>query len=332
MRNTNKLSLPVNINDFYEIRKNNFYYVDKTKFIEEIVNSSGLVKLFTRPHRFGSTLNMSMLKYFLEIGTDPSLFSGLTISNNQELCKKHLGKYPVIFVSFKDVVGKTFDVAKEQLAQIIGKEASKFSILKTSDNLDTIDKGIYKYLTTIKNGKYVMEDILLQNSLYDLSSLLHTHYGKHAVILIDDYNVPLASAYKNGYYREMSMFINCLLGKALKSNDHLGFAILTGCQSVIKGDEITGLNNILTLSITNPRYDEQFGFTEKDVEKILNDYHLENKYDEVKEWYGGYRFGNKDNLFCSQDVIQYVDLLLKNPNSKPQSFWYDACGDRKSVV
>ncbi len=325
MNKSKTLLLPIGTNDFCELRKNNYYYVDKTKHIEELVNDSGHVRLFTRPHRFGSTLNMSMLKSFLEIGTDPTLFDDLYISTNQEICEKHLGKHPVIFVSFKDVVGDTFEVAKKQLTQIIGKEVSRFSTLKNSAKLHDIDINIYQSLTKIKDGKYFMSDILLEYSLYHLSSLLHTHYGKRAVILIDDYNVPLTSAYKNSYCREMMMLIKQFLGVALKSNEHLDFAVLTGCQSVIMGDDITGLNNIMTLSITDYCYNEQFGFTEEDVKKILKDYHLENKYTEIKEWYGGYRFGNTDNLFCSQDVIQYVDLLLKNSNTKPQSFWYDAC-------
>ena len=320
------IKLPVGIDDFEKIRKNGFYYVDKTNLIEQLFSNWGEVNLFTRPRRFGKTLNMSMLKSFFEIGADPSLFEGLYISRNRQLCEEHMGKYPVIFLSLKNVEGLTFEAAKYQMMELIGKEATRFSYLSQSDRLDAADKSAYLSLVKRNEGRYAMDEDLLYGSLQTLSELLYKHYGKKTVILIDEYDVPLDKAFQHGYYRKMVALIRVMFGKALKTNDALEFAVLTGCLRVSKESIFTGLNNFKILSITDSRFDEQFGFTDEEVRELLSFYHVENRFEETKEWYDGYHFGNVD-VYCPWDVINHVDRIKNDPSARPEAYWINTSGN-----
>ncbi len=320
------IKLPVGIDDFEKIRKNSFYYVDKTKLIEQLFSNWGEVNLFTRPRRFGKTLNMSMLKSFFEIGADPALFEGLYISGNRKLCEEHMGKYPVIFLSLKNVEGLNFEAAKYQMLELVAKEAGRFDFLTQSENLTESDKGRYCALTTFLNGRYAMDEDLLYGSLQTLSELLYKHYGKKTVILIDEYDVPLDKVFQHGYYREMVALIRAMFGKALKTNDALEFAVLTGCLRVSKESIFTGLNNFKILSITDSRFDEQFGFTDQEVRELLAFYQVENRFDETKEWYDGYHFGNV-NVYCPWDVMNHVDRIKDDPKARPEAYWINTSGN-----
>lgn len=320
------IKLPVGIDDFEKIRKNSFYYVDKTKLIEQLFSNWGEVNLFTRPRRFGKTLNMSMLKSFFEIGADPALFEGLYISGNRKLCEEHMGKYPVIFLSLKNVEGLNFEAAKYQMLELVAKEAGRFDFLTQSENLTESDKSRYRTLTTFLNGRYAMDEDLLYGSLQTLSELLYKHYGKKTVILIDEYDVPLDKAFQHGYYREMAALIRAVFGKALKTNDALEFAVLTGCLRVSKESIFTGLNNFKILSITDSRFDEQFGFTDQEVRELLAFYHMEDRFEETKEWYDGYHFGNVD-VYCPWDVINHVDRIKDDPKARPEAYWINTSGN-----
>ena len=312
------------IENFEEIRRNQYYYIDKTKLIEQLFDSLGKVSLFTRPRRFGKTLNMSMLKSFFEIGTDTSLFDGLYISENKELCEQHQGQYPVIFLSLKDVEGLSFSEAKRRCIQLIKREAERFYGLKNSERLLDIDKKNYCRLLDMTVQEE--DSDIVSSSMKMLSALLYKHYGKKTVILIDEYDVPLDKAFQHGYYKEMVHFIRGLLGEALKTNDSLSFAVLTGCLRVSKESIFTGLNNFKILSITDTRFDEQFGFTDTEVRKLLLDYHLEDRFEEVKEWYDGYRFGNAD-VYCPWDVINFVDRAKDDKEAKPEAYWINTSGN-----
>ena len=320
------IKLPVEIDDFEKIRKNSFYYVDKTKLIEQLFSNWGEVNLFTRPRRFGKTLNMSMLKSFFEIGADPALFEGLYISGNRKLCEEHMGKYPVIFLSLKNVEGLNFEAAKYQMLELVAKEAGRFDFLTQSENLTESDKGRYCALTTFLNGRYAMDEDLLYGSLQTLSELLYKHYGKKTVILIDEYDVPLDKAFQHGYYREMVALIRAMFGKALKTNNALEFAVLTGCLRVSKESIFTGLNNFKILSIIDSRFDEQFGFTDQEVRELLAFYHVEDRFEETKEWYDGYHFGNVD-VYCSWNVINHVDRIKDDPKARPEAYWINTSGN-----
>ena len=313
------LKLPVGIENFEDIRRSGFYYIDKTMLIEQTLNNWSKVTLFTRPRRFGKTLGMSMLRSFFEIGTDKSLFDGLYISQNKSLCDEHMGKYPVIFLTLKGVEGLTFTKAKSMLSEIIKDEADRHYILNSSEALTSVDKEAFMKILT-GNEKNI------ENSLKTLSRLLYKHYGKKVVILIDEYDVPLDKAYQNGYYHEMVSLIRGLFGQALKTNDYLQFAILTGCLRISKESIFTGLNNFKVLSIMDTRFDEQFGFTDSEVEELLAAYNLDSHFTEIKEWYDGYHFGNAD-VYCPWDVINYVDLLRFEPTAKPQDFWSNSSGN-----
>ena len=321
-----KLKLPVGIDGFEKIRRNGFYYIDKTKLIEQLFFNWGEVNLFTRPRRFGKTLNMSMLKCFFEIGMDPSLFDGLYITENKELCEQHQGQYPVIFLSLKNVEGNDFESAKYQMMELISKEAIRHSSLRESEAMDENAKKEYEALTTFSDGRYQMTEESLLSSLQTLSELLSTHYHKKTVILIDEYDVPLDKAFQHGYYKDMVSLIRTMFGKALKSNSALAFAVLTGCLRVSKESIFTGLNNFKILSITDTRFDEQFGFTDTEVRKLLFDYHLEDRFEEVKEWYDGYRFGNAD-VYCPWDVINFVDRAKDDKEAKPEAYWINTSGN-----
>lgn len=313
------LKLPVGIENFEDIRRSGFYYIDKTMLIEQTLNNWSKVTLFTRPRRFGKTLGMSMLRSFFEIGTDKSLFDGLYISQNKSLCDEHMGKYPVIFLTLKGVEGLTFAKAKSMLSEIIKDEADRHYILNSSEALTSVDKEAFMKILTGNEEN-------IENSLKTLSRLLYKHYGKKVVILIDEYDVPLDKAYQNDYYHEMVSLIRGLFGQALKTNDYLQFAILTGCLRISKESIFTGLNNFKVLSIMDTRFDEQFGFTDSEVEKLLAAYNLDSHFTEIKEWYDGYHFGNAD-VYCPWDVINYVDLLRFEPTAKPQDFWSNSSGN-----
>lgn len=320
------LKLPVGIDNFEKIRKEKFYYVDKTQLIEQLLEQWGEVNLFTRPRRFGKTLNMSMFQNFFEIGADKTLFDGLYISGNQTLCEEYMGKFPVIFLSLKGVDGLTFEEARQCFNEMVGREASRFSFLADSEQLTEDEKEMYLALVKICDGEYSMSGMNLRFSLKVLSQLLYKHYGKKTVILIDEYDVPLDKAFQHGYYKEMVSLIRGIFGEALKTNNYLQFAILTGCLRVSKESIFTGLNNFKILSITDLRFDEQFGFTDEEVSRLLADYHLENHLNETKEWYDGYHFGDTD-VYCPWDVINHVDRLLGEPGAEPQSYWINTSGN-----
>ena len=320
------LKLPVGIDDFRKLRESDFYYVDKTRLIEQLLLNWSEVTLFTRPRRFGKTLNMSMLKNFFEIGTDKSLFDGLYISGNKVLCDEHMGKYPVIFLSFKGVEGLTYDEAFDAFVRVIGKEISRVSFLADSDKLTMLEREQYKGLTIIEDGSFVFSKDKLISSLQLLSQLLYKHYGQKVVILIDEYDVPLDKAFQNGYYKEMVSLIRGLFGQALKTNEFLQFAVLTGCLRVSKESIFTGLNNFEINSIVDIDHDEQFGFTDDEVMKLLLDYDRSERYPDVKEWYDGYHFGNAD-IYCPWDVINFAKKLVSDPLARPSAFWINSSGN-----
>lgn len=322
----NTLKLPVGIDDFRKLRESHFYYVDKTRLIEQLLLNWSEVTLFTRPRRFGKTLNMSMLKSFFDIGTDKALFDGLYISGNKELCDEYMGKYPVIFLSLKGVEGLTYEEAFEAFVRIMGKEVNRVSFLADSDKLTQIEREQYKWLTIMKNGRLAFDKEKLISSLQLLSQLLYKHYEKKVVILIDEYDVPLDKAFQNGYYNEMVSLIRGLFGQALKTNEFLQFAVLTGCLRISKESIFTGLNNFKVMSITDSRFDEQFGFTDEEVRKLLSDYGMDSHFDEVKEWYDGYHFGRAD-VYCPWDVINHVDHLRDDSDAKPQTYWINSSGN-----
>lgn len=318
--------IPVGIENFQDMRKFNFYYIDKTNLIEQLLDNWSKVTLFTRPRRFGKTLNMSMLRSFFELGTDKSLFDGLYISKNKELCEEHMGKYPVIFFSLKSVEGLKFENARYRIIEMIGREAQRYEFLAESDKLSDNEKAQYKALIALDNGKYTMDDDILISGIQMLSHLLYKHYGQKTVILIDEYDVPLDKAFENGYYKEMVSLIRGIFGMALKTNDSLQFAVLTGCLRISKESIFTGLNNFEVLSILNTQYDEAFGFTDGEVKQILEDYNLSDHYPDVKEWYDGYHFGNTD-IYCPWDVIRYCKNLCADPAALPEDFWSNSSGN-----
>ena len=322
----NNLKLPVGIDDFRKLRESDFYYVDKTRLIEQLLLNWSEVTLFTRPRRFGKTLNMSMLRSFFEIGTDKSLFDGLYISGNKALCDEHMGKYPVIFLSLKSVEGRSFDDARYMITELIGIEAERFSFLEDSEYLSENEKKRYKAIIALKDGTNAMDEKALVSSLQILSQLLYKHFGQKTVILIDEYDVPLDKAFQNGYYKEMVSLIRGLFGKALKTNEFLQFAVLTGCLRVSKESIFTGLNNFEINSIVDIDHDEQFGFTDDEVMKLLSDYDRSERYPDVKEWYDGYHFGNAD-IYCPWDVINFVKKLVSDPSARPSAFWINSSGN-----
>ena len=315
----NTLKLPVGIENFEEIRKLGFYYIDKTRLIEQLLQGWGKVTLFTRPRRFGKTLNMSMLRSFFEIGMDKSLFDGLYISGNKVLCDEHMGKYPVIFLSFKGVDGLDFTTARRMLCAILKDELDRHYYLKTSDVLTDEDRILF---TKMLHG----QDDNIEDSIRMLSKLLYKHYGQKVVILIDEYDVPLAKANQNGYYEQMVDLIRNMLSSVLKTNDSLEFAVLTGCLRVAKESIFTGLNNFNVFSITDEEFDESFGFTDDEVRQLLHYYGQDDKYDIVKAWYDGYRFGSED-VYCPWDVINYCNSHITNPDLEPKNYWLNTSGN-----
>ena len=315
----NNMKLPVGIDQFDKLIKSGFYYVDKTRLIEQLLHNWGEVNLFTRPRRFGKTLNMSMLKSFFEIGTDKTLFDQLYIAANKELCEEYMGQYPVIFLSLKGVDGLNFEEAKSMLKITIRTEAQRHYELKKSGKVSEENRKLFN---DILSG----EDERIEDSLRMLSQILFEHYGKKSIILIDEYDVPLDKAFQHGYYKEMVSLLRGLFGQALKTNEFLQFAVLTGCLRVSKESIFTGLNNFKVLSIADVRFDEQFGFTDEEVRKLLKDYDLEDYFSEAKEWYDGYHFGNAD-IYCPWDVINYVEHLRYDPEAEPEAFWINSSGN-----
>ena len=321
--------LPIGIDGFEKIRTNDFYYVDKTMFIKELLQNWGEVNLFTRPRRFGKTLNMSMLKSFFETGSDPALFDGLKIAREKELCEKYMGKFPVIFISLKSVDGLKYDSAVAALRTIIGNEAGRFRFLRESPKLDEDDKNSYNQLVSVEikgNTKYDMTDAILTDSLQTLSLLLYKHYGQKVILLIDEYDVPLDKAFQSGYYDEMVSLLHNLLGNALKTNDSLYFAVLTGCLQISEESIFTGLNNLNVMTISDPYFCNNFGFTEDEVTELLNYYGLGAFHDTVRDWYDGYQFGDT-SVYCPWDVIKYAQILLKDKKAEPENYWANTSGN-----
>ena len=316
-----KSRLPMGMEDFERIRREGFYYIDKTKMIKDLLEHIAYVNLFTRPRRFGKTLNMSMLKCFFEIGSDKTLFKGLEISREKELCDQYMGKFPVISISLKNVEGETFDDAKRKLRLIIGNEALRFSFLAESDKLAESERIQYTKLIELDDwGEFAMSDGLLEDSLFMLSRFLQKHYGQRTIVLIDEYDVPLDKAYQSGYYDTMVALIRALFGQALKTNSSLYFAVLTGCLRISGESIFTGFNNFNVYTIMDAAYNEYFGFSDREVLELLEYYGFMDKYYAIKEWYDGYRFGSLD-IYCPWDVISYCHALKMTPSVSPKNYW-----------
>lgn len=316
-----KRKLPMGIEDFERIQRDGFYYVDKTRMIKDLLENMALVNLFTRPRRFGKTLNMSMLKHFFEIGGDNALFDGLEISGEKELCDKYMGQFPVISISLKNAASDSFSSAKEMLCSIIGQEALRFPFLSESDCLSETERRQYNAMIHVDDdGVFTMKDSLLKNSLLLLSCFLQRHYGQKTILLIDEYDVPLDYAYKSGYYDDMVKLVRTLFGAVFKTNDSLEFAVLTGCLRISKESIFTGLNNFKVYTIKDVRYKEYFGFTDIEVRQILEYYGFSSQYDAVREWYDGYLFGNL-GIYCPWDVINYCGDLRDGSVNEPQNYW-----------
>ena len=321
--------LPIGIEDFEKLRKEDFYYIDKTRLIKDLLNNWAEVNLFTRPRRFGKSLNMSMLKCFFEIGQDQSIFEGLDISKEQDLCQRYMGKFPVISISLKGVSGRDYQVAKSMLASIIGWEVMRFEFLLTSDKLTEAEKEGYGQILSLARLAYdnqPISDALIAESFRMLSNLLQKHYDQKVVILIDEYDVPLDKAYHFGYYDEMVELIRKLLGQALKTNHAVQLAVLTGCLRVSKESIFTGLNNPKVFSVASATFNEYFGFTDREVKELLAHYELQSHYDTIREWYDGYRFGGAE-MYCPWDVLNYVDELRADPDAVPQAYWINTSGN-----
>ena len=316
-----KAKLPMGIENFERIRKEGFYYVDKTGLIRDFLENPAYVNLFTRPRRFGKTLNISMLRYFFETGNDSTIFDGLEISEEEALCREYMGKFPVISITLKGATGTNFEEAKGMLRYIIGTEAMRFQFLMQSECLTEMERRRYEALISIdKGGDYTMSDALLKSSLQTLSQLLQKHYGQDVIMLIDEYDVPLDYAYRSGYYDAMVELIRVLFGNAFKTNDSLKFAVLTGCLRISRESIFTGLNNFKVYTVKDVRYKEYFGFTDAEVRQMLEYYGFSEQYDAVKEWYDGYMFGNL-GIYCPWDVINYCGDLRDGSVTEPQNYW-----------
>ena len=316
-----KRKLPMGIENFREMRTGEFYYIDKTGLIKTLLENPGKVNLFTRPRRFGKTLNMSMLKYFFEIGSDTTIFDGLEIAGEKELCEKYMGKFPVISITLKGATGQNFEEARVMLRRIIGKEALRFQFLMQSDRLTETDRDQYRALIAMDTtGAFTMSNELLKDSLLTLSQLLQRHYGQNVVMLIDEYDVPLDKAYQSGYYDSMVELVKVLFGNAFKTNDSLEFAVLTGCLRISKESIFTGLNNFKVYTVKDVRYKEYFGFTDAEVRQMLEYYGFSDQYGAVREWYDGYRFGSL-GIYCPWDVVNYCADLRDGSVTEPQNYW-----------
>lgn len=321
--------LPIGIEHFEEMRREDFYYVDKTGMIKELLENKAKVNLFTRPRRFGKSLNMSMLKYFFEYGCDSSLFEGLAIAKEDKLCQEYMGKFPVVSVTLKGAGSLEFQTARGMLCSIVGNEAMRFAFLENSSRLLDREKEQYRQLVNVDTSgrqSFIMSNEVLEDSLRVLCRLLQKHYDQKVILLIDEYDVPLDKAQHYGYYDEMSSLLRGMLGQALKTNDSLQFAVLTGCLRVANESIFTGLNNLRVLTITSKQFDEHFGFLDREVKELLEFYGLSDRFDLVKEWYDGYRFGSED-VYCPWDVINYADSLRSDPDAKPRAFWINTSGN-----
>ena len=319
--------LPMGIENFKRIRTEGYYYVDKTGLIKDLLQNMAYVNLFTRPRRFGKTLNMSMLKYFFEAGSDITLFDGLEISKEKELCEEYMGKFPVISISLKEVAGENFDAAKRVLRSVLGDEAVSFPFLAESDRLTETERLQYKKLIALdEHGEYAMSDEVLSKSLLTLSRFLQKHFGQSTIVLIDEYDVPLDKAYQSDYYDDMVNLIRMLFGRALKTNDSLKFAVLTGCLRISKESIFTGLNNFNVYSIKDVQYHEYFGFSDTEVRQLLEYYGFMGKYDIIKRWYDGYHFGEME-VYCPWDVVSYCHALKMNPATEPKNYWVNTSGN-----
>ncbi|MCJ7861657.1 MULTISPECIES: AAA family ATPase [Blautia] len=310
-----KKKLPIGIENFEELQKEEFYYVDKTNLIRDLLMQWSKVNLFTRPRRFGKSLNMSMLKYFFEPGGDKEIFKKLAISGETEICEKYMGKFPVVSISLKGINGESYEKACAMAVQVIQSEARRFQYLLESERLTAYEKKVFASLLQADMG----EDLLC-SSLKIMSELLEKHHGCKVILLIDEYDVPLAKAFERGYYDQMVIFIRNMFEYALKTNDSLKFAVLTGCMRISKESIFTGLNNIKVLSVADVQFDEYFGFTDQEVKDMLDYYGFSDRYDEVKEWYDGYQFGNV-GVYCPWDVINYCDTLKADPDAQPRNYW-----------
>lgn len=310
-----KKKLPIGIENFEELQKEEFYYVDKTNLIRDLLMQWSKVNLFTRPRRFGKSLNMSMLKYFFEPGGDKEIFKKLAISGETEICEKYMGKFPVVSISLKGINGESYEKACAMAVQVIQSEARRFQYLLESERLTAYEKKVFASLLQADMG----EDLLC-SSLKIMSELLEKHHGCKVILLIDEYDVPLAKAFERGYYDQMVIFIRNMFEYALKTNDSLKFAVLTGCMRISKESIFTGLNNIKVLSVADVQFDEYFGFTDQEVKDMLDYYGFSDRYDEVKEWYDGYQFGNV-GVYCPWDVINYCDTLKADPDVQPRNYW-----------
>ena len=318
--------LPVGIESFEEFSKENFYYVDKTMFISELLHNWGKVNLFTRPRRFGKSLNMSMLKTFFEIGGNKTLFDGLKIMREKDLCEKYMGRYPVISITLKNVDGMDFELARTALKNIIGMEAMRFQFLEKSDKLAENEKEMYRALIHVENGIFTMPDSAMMTGLKVLSGLLFKHYDSKVIILIDEYDVPLEKAFRSGYYDKMISVLRNLFSNALKTNESLYFSVLTGCLRISKESIFTGLNNLNVMTITEKYYEKAFGFTEKEVKEMLRYYGLEEALETMRLWYDGYQFGDA-SIYCPWDVIKYAQALLKDKDAEPENYWANTSGN-----
>ena len=321
--------LPIGIENFEEFSTQNFYYVDKTRFIAELLQNWGKVNLFTRPRRFGKTLNMSMLKCFFEVGCDKTLFDGLNISQEKELCEQYMGQFPVISISLKSIDGLSYQQAYGALCSVIGMEAMRFYFLTESEKLSVEEKAMYTQLIKVGNeqgGMFAMTDTIMLTSLKILSQLLSKHYGRKVIVLIDEYDVPLDKAFQGGYYEEMVSLIRNLFGNALKTNDALQFAVLTGCLRISKESIFTGLNNLNVMTVSDPYFCDSFGFTDDEVGELLRYYGLEEFHNTMRDWYDGYQFGTV-SIYCPWDVIKYVQILLRDREAEPENYWANTSGN-----
>ena len=316
-----KKRLPVGVENFELIINDNYYYVDKTGLISELLRNGGMVNLFTRPRRFGKTLNMSMLEHFFSIEGEQSIFDGLEISKDTKLCEEHMGKYPVISISLKGINAATYETAFDFAIQLMQRTAEEFQFLSDSEYLSEHDKSVYRELLDSN-----MSETVFCGGLKILSKLLEKHYRLKVILLIDEYDVPLAKAFENGYYDQMVFLIRNLLEQALKTNNSLKFAVMTGCMRISKESIFTGLNNFTTFTITDVDFDEYFGFTDQEVRDLLTYYECTDKYESIKEWYDGYRFGNVE-VYCPWDVVSYLRSLRTNKEAVPQNYWVNTSGN-----
>lgn len=322
----NKKALPIGVESFEKVITGDYYYVDKTGLILDLIDNRSEVTLFTRPRRFGKSLNMNMLKSFFEEGTDRSLFDNLEVSRHSDVCNQYQGKFPVIFITLKDVTGVSFTDAKAQIKNIIGKEALRFSYVLDDKGVSDEEKSIYKAIIEVSNGEFVMDDKVLRNSLMNLTHIVEKYYDSKVILLIDEYDVPLDKAHIGGFYDEMSAVVRDLLSAALKSNDSLKFSVLTGCLRIAKESIFTGLNNLRVQSISDVGFSEWFGFSDDEVLKLLEYYGFSDKYEIVKEWYDGYVFG-KNSVYCPWDVINYVQTLKSDSEAIPEPYWINTSGN-----